>query len=235
MKATSANAIEQIIFWKDIPIRLLRKHMRSLRLSIQPGGNVRLSVPLHLADKEWQTFLEKKEVWLRTHLQQQATRPQNQPINRCTCLFLGRERALKYEPGTIGHRIFTGDDEAIHIQGPEIESDELFVKILDFWYKKQLQPLVSSQIPYWENRMQVRVQKLRFRRMKTRWGTCKWTEGVITLNTELAKYPLECIEYVLIHEMVHLLERGHGAPFKKCMDQFLPDWRTRKKRLQTGI
>ena len=97
--------------------------------------------------------------------------------------------------------------------------------VLQAWYRKQLKELVAPQIKKFEKKMNVEVSQVCIRTMKTKWGTCNSKAKRIWLNTELAKKPIESIKYVLIHEMVHLLERKHNDRFISYMDTFLPKWR----------
>ena len=89
-------------------------------------------------------------------------------------------------------------------------------------------PLVAA----WEPIMGVQVQQLTYRNMTSRWGSCQPATGKICINTRLALYPPECLEYVVVHEMCHLIERGHGPRFKELMNRYLPDWRWRKDKLR---
>ncbi len=90
-------------------------------------------------------------------------------------------------------------------------------------------------IPDYEKKVNVKVADVRFRKMKSRWGSCNIKSKVICLNTELVKKPIKCIEYVLVHEMVHLLERKHDARFYGFMDKFYPSWKTVRKFLKNPI
>ena len=100
--------------------------------------------------------------------------------------------------------------------------------IIDCWYREQLKTVVASLIARQESRMGVSVERFHVQRMKTRWGSCNPGSRSIRLNSELAKKPLECLEYVVIHEMIHLLETTHNARFVALMDRFMPNWRSRR-------
>jgi predicted metal-dependent hydrolase len=104
-------------------------------------------------------------------------------------------------------------------------------KVLDAWYRTELKRIIPPLIREWEPVMGVQVDSFQFKRMKTRWGTCNVIDRRIWFNVELAKKSYPCIEYIVVHEMCHLLERGHGPRFKACMDKFLPDWRNLRKEL----
>ena len=104
-------------------------------------------------------------------------------------------------------------------------------KVLDEWYRLQLQLLLPEITPKWENIVGKKAGEYRIKKMKTRWGTCNPRDSRIWLNLELIKKPLECIEYVLVHELVHFYERYHNQNFKQYMDRFLPQWRCCQRQL----
>jgi predicted metal-dependent hydrolase len=103
--------------------------------------------------------------------------------------------------------------------------------ILDEWYRAQLKKAVPDLIDKWEKIINVNVSDFGIKRMKTKWGSCNREAERIWLNLELAKKPSECLEYVVVHEMVHLLERKHNDVFSNYMDEYLPMWRFIKKEL----
>ena len=106
-------------------------------------------------------------------------------------------------------------------------------ELLEAWYRDQLREAVPPMKTDWERRMGVQAGRLFVQRMKTRWGSCNPTTRTIRLNTDLAKKPRECLEYILVHELVHLLEPTHNARFVTLMDQFLPGWTHRRNQLNT--
>jgi predicted metal-dependent hydrolase len=97
--------------------------------------------------------------------------------------------------------------------------------VVTAWYREQVRNAVTPLIEKWEPLLGVKVNHTIIRRMRTRWGSCTSSRRTIRLNTELAKKPRECLEYVLVHEMVHLLEPTHNATFVSFMDKFMPQWR----------
>jgi predicted metal-dependent hydrolase len=103
--------------------------------------------------------------------------------------------------------------------------------ILDAWYREQARVAVAALIARWEPQMGVKVGRVFVQRMKTRWGSCNPEARNIRLNTDLAKKPRECLEYIVIHEMVHLLEPTHNARFVALMDRFMPNWQMQRQIL----
>ena len=106
--------------------------------------------------------------------------------------------------------------------------------LLQEWYRKQLRELIPPLIDKWEPVLGVHVADWGIKRMKTKWGSCNVTAGRIWLNLELAKKPVECLEYVVVHEMAHLLERHHNGRFIAFLDDYLPQWRTYRDELNAA-
>ena len=104
-------------------------------------------------------------------------------------------------------------------------------QILLSWYRKNLKVLILPLIEKWEAKIDAKVESWGIRRMKTKWGSCNAADRRIWLNLELAKKPIHCLEYILVHEMVHLIERKHNDRYIALMDQFLPNWRQRRDEL----
>jgi predicted metal-dependent hydrolase len=105
--------------------------------------------------------------------------------------------------------------------------------ILDDWYREQLKAVIPNFVAKWEPRMGVTVDRFYVRRMKTKWGSCNPAKHSIRLNTELARKPRECLEYLVVHEMAHLIEPTHNARFIALMDRLLPQWRTIRDQLNS--
>ena len=101
-------------------------------------------------------------------------------------------------------------------------------KVLYNWYRDMLKAKLPALVDKWESKIRVKVSELRLRKMKTKWGTCNIRDRRIWLSLELAKYPESILEFILVHEMVHFLERRHNKRFYELMDKYLPDWKERK-------
>jgi len=103
-------------------------------------------------------------------------------------------------------------------------SEEARKAVVAGWYRQTLKAAAQPLIEVWEGRLRVDVQRLFVQQMRTKWGSCNTTARSIRLNTELAKKPRECLEYVVLHELVHLIERRHDERFRRYMDRFMPQW-----------
>ncbi len=103
--------------------------------------------------------------------------------------------------------------------------------VLQRWYRRQLRDRLPELLAKWEPRVGVDVTEARIKRMKTRWGTCQADARRIWLNLELVKKPASCLEYIVVHEMVHLIERHHNDRFRELMDRIMPRWRVHRDEL----
>jgi predicted metal-dependent hydrolase len=103
--------------------------------------------------------------------------------------------------------------------------------IMEHWYRDELKRALPSLLSKWEKHIGVSVSKVFVQRMKTKWGSCNHRTGAVRFNTELAKKPASCLEYIVVHELVHLLEKTHNAKFVSLMDRFMPKWRMTQQML----
>ena len=219
-----------------VTIDVLHKPIKNMHLRIYPpDGRVRVSAPLRLSTKHIQRELESKREWLHA----QRARLQAQPV-KCspklqhgeTHYFLGQAYVLELLENSQKSQI-TLNNETLLISTTADASMEQKQKILKRWYQVQMQSLIPPLIQKWQPIIGVKVADWDIKTMKTRWGSCNIRTARICLNLTLIYKPLICIEYVLVHEMVHLLEASHNARFYQLMDSFMPQWRDHQKILMT--
>ncbi|KUK55632.1 MAG: Uncharacterized protein XD77_0359 [Marinimicrobia bacterium 46_47] len=129
-------------------------------------------------------------------------------------------------------QVWLGDEKTLIMQiQAGMDRDERKV-LLEDWYRRQLKKVIPDFISHWEPVLGVHVKEWRVKKMKTRWGSCNIQAQRIWLNLELAQRPPKCLEYIVVHEMTHLLERYHNARFYRLMDSWMPDWRDYKELLK---
>lgn len=216
---------------KNLEVNLQRKDIRSIRLLLSPEGEIRMSVPESLSDSDAMAFVSSKLPWIYKHLAIIEKKKSLEPDDFSKILFLGKSYTTKTEFHTISPRVFI-DEPMIHVVLKPDKSESELRGIIYAWYKSELRKIIPPLIEKWEPVMNVKVSSLQFREMKTRWGTCNTRSHKICFNIELAKKKMPCIEYIVVHEMSHLLFKGHGDDFKACMDKFLPGWRKLRKELR---
>lgn len=214
-----------------ITVEVVQKRVKNINLRIDTAtGRVRVSCPKRLSERKLREFLDRKKTWMLKHLNElkKASGP----------------KVLKYETGE-NHYVwgkpvrlkvqYCEGKEAVKPVGDSVL--KLFVrpgkpaekreKIIREMYRRQIKERLPELIAKWEPVMGVQVAEFGVKKMKTRWGSCNTREKRIWLSLHLAKYPPEALEYVVVHEMVHLLERLHNQRFYQLMNRFLPDWRER--------
>lgn len=218
----------------DLRIEVVRKEIKNLHLSVMPPeGRVRIAAPLHMNLDAIRLYAISKLSWIRS--QQNRMRAQERAVPRqCT----DRESHYVWGRRYLLQRLEREAAPLVEIKRGKLllqvrpSTDEARCReILDAWYRGQIRAVLHDLIAKWEPVMNVTVGKVYVQRMRTRWGSCNPATRVIRFNTDLAQKPVECLEYILVHEMVHLLEPTHNGRFTSLMDLFLPAWPHLRKRL----
>ncbi|KTC90806.1 M48 family metallopeptidase [Fluoribacter dumoffii] len=227
-----------IIEIDGIPIEILRKKIKNMHLRIYPpDGLVKVSAPQRLSEQLIRQSLASKSTWIH----QQRERIRNRSAGEeCTFAtgstvpFLGKKYLLIIEEhnGPTQIRI---NDAIMRCYSPPDSSPHLIQAIIERWYKNQMQILLPDLIEHWERIIGVKVVEWGIRKMKTRWGSCNTKAARIWLNLNLIKKPATCLEYVLVHELIHLLEPSHNKRFYQLMSQFMPQWREFEYQLEGRV
>lgn len=218
----------------DICIDLVQKNIKNLHLSVYPpDGRIRISAPLRMDTETIRIFAVSKLGWIKRQqakLRAQEREAPREYLNRESHYYLGKRFLLKIIEHNASPKV-TIKHETLEMHVRPNTGLEKRKKILANWNRQRLKDITPGYIKKWEDLMNVKVENFAIKKMKTRWGTCNRKAGRIWLNLELAKKPLHCIEYIIVHEMVHLLERKHNEIFISYMDKFLPKWRFYKEEL----
>jgi predicted metal-dependent hydrolase len=218
----------------DIAVDVVLKDIKNIHLSVYPPvGRVRISAPLRMSLHSLRLYAISKLGWIRQ--QQRKLRDQERETPR---EYIDRESHYLW-----GKRYLLNVIESVGAPSVELMHSQLLLRvrpgteevqkqaILAQWYREQVKAVVPSLIAKWTPLMGVTVKRLFVQQMKTKWGSCNPGAKAIRLNTELAKKPKECIEYVVVHEMAHLLEPKHDTRFVELMDRFMPRWQFYRDRL----
>lgn len=209
----------------DMAVDVAKKDIKNIHLSVHPPtGAVRISAPLRMNIDSIRVFAISKLGWIKQ--QQEKVRAQEREAPReyleRESHYLWGKRYLLMLIEKDALPMVTIKHRQILLQTRPRVRVETRAAILEEWYRLQLKAAVPRLIEKWEHRLGVRVSRFHVQRMKTRWGSCNTAAGSIRLNTELAKKPRECLEYIVVHEMVHLLEPTHNRRFVALMDKFMP-------------
>lgn len=218
----------------ELAIAIERKSVAHVHLSVYPpAGSVRLVAPNHLSDQALRAFAIRKLSWIR--IQQEKLRAQEREtprdlIARESHYVWGRRRLLRVVEHDAAPHIELHPSRLVMAVRPGTDPHAR-AELLAAWYRQQVRTMVATLLPMWEQRLGVHVHHIYVQHMKTRWGGCNPEARTIRLNTELAKKPIECLEYLLVHELMHLLEPTHNARFTDLLDRHLPAWSARRDLL----
>ena len=220
----------------DLEISIIRKKIKHLRMTISPPcGEVKISAPIAVSDYTIHEFIIAQLSWIKKHQTKYLNQTNQMQINYDSGeshYFWGQIYQLNIiEIKSKNHKNVKLDKNTMTLFIKPNASHDRREKILYEWYRSEIQKIVPNLIKKWEPIIGKTISEWRIRKMKTRWGSCNIKVKRIWLNIELAKKPPECIEYVLVHEMVHLLERYHNKNFYQYMDHFLPKWKSYRKLL----
>lgn len=218
----------------DITVDVVLKDIKNVHLSVHPpAGHVRISAPKRMSLDTIRVFALSKLDWIRR--QQAKLREQERETPREYV-----ERESHYVWGKRYLLTVTESDEPPAI---ELKHSRMLLRVrpgtgegkrealVEEWYRERIKAAVPPLLDRWQPLMGVKVERFFVQRMKTRWGSCNHRARTIRLNTELAKKPPECLEYIVVHELVHLLEPTHNARFVALMDRFLPKWQFHREVL----
>lgn len=216
-----------IIDLHGIPIEILKKPIKNINLRIYPpDGNVKVSVPLRYSEKLIRETLAQKYNWIEEQRIRIRNRAQTTEVLLNTgnsIPFMGKNYLLIIEEHQRPNPIQI-KEELIYFYTQPHSTQAQRQAHLDVWYKQQMQTRLPELFRYWENIVGVKVNEWGIKKMKTRWGSCNTQAARIWLNLNLIKKPQICLEYVLVHELVHLLEPSHNKRFHGLMSQFMPQW-----------
>ena len=224
MKTQTINTINL----DEIVISVVHKNIKNVHLSVYPPmGNVRISAPLRIDLHTIRVFAISKLDWIRHQQQKLRNQVRETPreyIDRENHYLWGKCYLLNLIEIEAPARIELQHDHILLQVRPGATTDRKRT-IVDEFYRSQIEAAIPPLIVKWEDLMGVDVASFSVRKMKTKWGSCTPALQTIRFNLELAKKPAKCLEYVIVHEMVHLLEPSHNYRFAALMDSFMPKWR----------
>jgi len=200
---------------------------------LPPNGDVRITAPLPISDEKIQQFVSSKINWIRAQqerLARQSHLKEREFVSGESIYIWGRQYALQVEYSANSNHFALEGEKAVLTIRPESSAKqrENYVNVV-LW--KYLKDEISRLLPVWEQKTGLRCKQWVIKNMKTRWGTYSVRTGSISFNLQLAHKPVECLEYVIVHELGHIKHRNHGKGFIAFEDKYLPNWRETKKKL----
>ena len=218
----------------DISVDVVLKDIKNVHLSVYPPtGRVRISAPTHMSMDAIRVFAISKVNWIRKQqakLQKQERETPRDFVDRESHFVWGKRYLLQVvERNAAPSVTLKGSKMTLGVRSEPVTGKRH--AILEGWYRELLKLAIPELIAKWEPRMEVTVDRFYVQRMKTKWGSCNPEKRSIRLNTELARKPRECLEYLVVHEMAHLIEPTHNKHFIALMDRFMSQWHTLRDQL----
>jgi predicted metal-dependent hydrolase len=210
-------------------VDVVRKHIKNLHLAVYPPeGRVRVAVPLRINDDAVRMAVLTRLPWIKDkqlQFQGQVRQSERDFISGESHYFMGQRYLLDVIAVNSKPRVLIKNNTTLEMYVLPTMTREQREQLLYAWYRTSLKNILPTLIEKWQGVVGESVAAYGVKRMKTRWGTCNPAARRIWLNLELAKKPQHCLEYVVVHEIVHLLERTHNDRFKALMTSFMPQWR----------
>jgi predicted metal-dependent hydrolase len=218
----------------NIAVDVVRKEIKNVHLSVHPpSGRVRIAAPARMSLDTIRAFAITRLPWIRRQQQRMLEQERETPRE-----YLDLESHYLW-----GRRYLLTVVESDGPTSAELSHNRIILRVrpgadrsrreasMEQWYREHVKRAVPAMVAKWERLMGVKVRRVFVQRMKTKWGSCNHRAGTIRLNTDLAKKPRACLEYVIVHEMAHLVEPTHNERFQLLMDRFLPRWQSRRETL----
>lgn len=219
----------------NLTVDVVRKDIKNMHLAVYPPtGRIRIAVPLNVNDEAARLFAISKIAWIRKHQRNFVSQDRQSPREykqRESHYFQGKRYLLRVTehdaPGKVELKTKIYIDLFIR-PNSTLEQKQI---VINEWYRAELKKIIPEIIIKWESKIGVKVTAWQVKQMKTKWGTCNIEEKRIWINLELAKKPLHCLEYIIVHEMLHLIERHHNDRFMTLMEKYIPQWKFFKEEL----
>tara|TARA_R110000751_G_scaffold84717_5_gene169334 strand:- start:6606 stop:7334 length:729 start_codon:yes stop_codon:yes gene_type:complete len=231
------NTKEETLEVANVSIDIVRKDIKNMHLAVYPPhGRIRLSAPDKTDPEVLRLFAISKLGWIKKHVKNfksQAREASRTYQSGESHYFKGKRYLLNVVPHEGHSSIKKRGVKNLDLFVKESATAEEKGKVMKEWYRKQLKRQLPALIEKWEEVIGVKTDDWGVKQMKTKWGACNIEAKRIWLNLELAKKPTICLEYIVVHELVHLLERNHNDRFIKYMDQFMPKWRQHQNELNS--
>lgn len=218
----------------ELCIELEKKNIKNIHLSVYPPlGRVRVAAPLYMELETIRLFVLSKLAWIKREQSKILAQQREAPHE-----FLDRESHYVWGKRYLLLVLEHDAPPSIELQPNQMvlrrragTTDARTEEILNGWYREQIKAELPALLKKWQSLMEVQVARVFVQHMKTKWGSCNPQARNIRLNTELAKKPLECLEYIVVHELAHLIEPTHNPRFVRLMDHFLPGWKHVRQEL----
>jgi hypothetical protein len=210
-------------------VDVVRKAIKKLHLGVYPPhGRVRVAAPLAVSDMRVRLAVINKIAWIKRQkakFKDQSRQSRREMVSGESHYFMGQRYRLRVIERSGASKVILSNRAFLELQvKPDMDAIQR-ERVLLRWYRQQLKSLIPPLLEKWQSILDVQAEDWGIKKMKTKWGTCNIEARRIWLNLELAKKPVQCLEYVIVHELTHLLERHHNDRFAALMDRHIPQWR----------
>ena len=223
-----------IIEVADLKVEVERKWIRNIYLRVSPtDARIRISAPVLMSERAIRQFVLAKEAWIRQRLRRVGERQSPTPreyLSGELHYYMGQGYRLQVVHGNGPARVERADDQIILCIREGATKEQRDVAMRE-WYRAEMKALIAVLVARWEAVIGVKARRISIKRMRTIWGSCNHRTHDINFNLELMKKPLHCIEYVVVHELLHIIVRLHNDEFKALLTRYLPNWRETKREL----
>jgi predicted metal-dependent hydrolase len=224
-----------IIEVADLKVEVERKWIRNIYLRVLPtDARIRISAPMLMSERAIRQFVLAKEAWIRQRLRRVGERRAPAPreyLSGELHYYMGQGYRLQVVHGNGPARVERADGDQIILYIREGATKEQREVAMREWYRAEMKALIAVLVARWEAVIGVKARRISIKRMRTIWGSCNHRTHDINFNLELMKKPLHCIEYVVVHELLHIIVRLHNDEFKALLTRYLPNWRETKREL----
>ena len=224
---------------QDIPIEIERKSIRNMHLSVYPpDGRVHLSMPMFLTEDDARSFLLKKWQWIclnRDKVLSQARQTHREYISGESHFWQGERYMLVVEPITTGANNIEISGNKMLMRCRPNATRENKRNQLQEWYREHLKTTIQQLMDKWQSFLKEENVTWQIKQMRTEWGSCVARKRQLLFNLDLARVPLKCVEYIVVHELTHLQVLNHGVAFQALMTERLPNWKILRTQLNTFI
>lgn len=232
------NTESRSITVSGLTVEIVRKPIKNLHLGVYPPqGRVRVAAPLSVDDEAVRLAVVGKLGWIkrqRAKFQAQPRQSQRCMVSGESHYFMGQRYRLRVHETTGALRIALRGKASMDLFVRPDTTVERREQVLHDFYRAELKRLLPELLEKWQPKLGVEARAWGIKRMKTKWGTCNIEARRIWLNLELAKKPVQCLEYILVHELAHLHERHHNERFVSLLDQHLPQWKLLREQLNSS-
>lgn len=219
----------------NLDIDVIRKDIKNMHLAVYPPtGRIRLAAPSRTDDEVIRLFAISKLAWIKRHIKNFKSQDRETPrdfVSGESHYFQGRRYLINVIEHDGRNKVEIKNHKEINLFVKTGTSKAEKARVFKEWHRKELKAQIPEIIEKWEKVMGVKAHAWGVKHMRTKWGTCNTIEKRIWINLELAKKPKNCLEYIIVHELVHLLERSHNDHFIALMNKFMPKWRAHRDEL----